>query len=187
MTTTDTPQSLEVVQVDVLNIVALARAFRPIQKGKHGDTLGNFLNKVVLDCWSDCWLWCGALDQSGYGLTAGVLHRAHQLSYELFKGPIPPGLKVLHRCDVRNCVNPEHLWVGTQAENVRDMIQKGRKSLVGPKGESNFNAVLTKEKVLKLREDRKNTGLSYRKLGKLYGVTTMTAYRACSGQNWGHI
>jgi HNH endonuclease len=189
--TTDAPQEdtqALLAQADGrIDIVAAARRFWPVTKGKHGDTVGNFFKKVIFDCWSDCWLWYGALDHSGYGLTGGRLHRAHQLAWTLFCGPIPPGLKVLHRCDVRNCVNPEHLFTGTQADNVRDMIQKGRKSKDGPKGEKNYNAVLTDETVLTLRKTREQTGLSFRLLAKKFGVSTMTAYRACSGQAWRHL
>lgn len=80
---------------------------------------------------SSCWLWTGSLT-SGYGMfypVAGVPTLriyAHIFSYIIHIGPIPDGLCVLHRCDVRPCVNPDHFFLGTKADNVRDMVDKGR-------------------------------------------------------------
>jgi len=81
-----------------------------------------------------CLLWTGRLDPHGYGefrLGSGRSGRrqtrlAHRVAYEIAKGPIPPGLCVCHSCDVRNCVEPAHLWLGTVADNNRDMVAKGR-------------------------------------------------------------
>ena len=85
-----------------------------------------FLSK--LDRSGDCWLWTGSLDKDGYGKTSiNYKHwKTHRASWNYFVGPIPEGMSVLHKCDVRACCNPEHLWLGTQKDNLRDMFAKGR-------------------------------------------------------------
>src|ERR1700677_546104 len=81
-----------------------------------------------------CWLWMAALDGHGYGKimigsrkdNSRKYRSAHRVSYELTKGKIGKDLCVLHKCDVRHCVNPNHLWLGTKRDNTQDMIRKGR-------------------------------------------------------------
>lgn len=77
---------------------------------------------------SGCWLWLLSLNRDGYGQCAiGTKSiNAHRLSWMAFRGPIPPRMMVLHSCDVRSCVNPDHLWLGTNADNMRDCFAKGR-------------------------------------------------------------
>lgn len=82
---------------------------------------------------SGCWLWLG-LTKPGKSLEYGLLHAygrnwpAHRLAWTLYRGPIPEGFQVCHHCDVSLCVNPDHLFIGTNTDNVRDCIQKNRRS-----------------------------------------------------------
>jgi hypothetical protein len=75
-----------------------------------------------------CWLWTGSKDDGGYGWFSVDVKtmRAHRVSYELHYGPIPDGFFVLHGCDVRHCVNPSHLYLGTQFDNICDRDTRGR-------------------------------------------------------------
>lgn len=119
------------------------------------DISERFAEKWTLDTASGCWLWTGAVDDCGYGLTYSAKirsRRAHRVSYQLHVGPIPSGLHVLHRCDVPACVNPDHLFLGTQSDNMADMVAKGRAG--HPEGEANPNARLTAAQVDDIRARR---------------------------------
>jgi hypothetical protein len=90
------------------------------------------LSKSIPEPNSGCWLWIAYVDQKGYGrLSTNVRtkpERAHRLSYQVFKGPIENKKHVLHKCDTPSCVNPEHLFLGTSFDNMRDMSEKNRHS-----------------------------------------------------------
>lgn len=108
-----------------------------------------FLSFVSPEPNTGCWIWCGTLSrQPGYGhftlsrKISGPARRrdhAHRASWRIFRGPIPKGLAVCHRCDFKRCVNPDHLWLGTRRGNVMDSILKGRFTLP-PRmvGEANY-------------------------------------------------
>lgn len=90
-----------------------------------------FMDRVMPEPNSGCWLWTGALTTAGYGQFPGRgaafrSRLAPRISYQLFRGPIPSGACVLHTCDVRCCVNPDHLWLGTHLDNQQDKCRKGR-------------------------------------------------------------
>jgi hypothetical protein len=78
----------------------------------------------------ECWIWSGSKDPRGYGTLSAESGsspiKAYRLAYEMRHGPIPDGLVVRHKCDNPSCVNPDHLEVGTQKDNVRDMVERGR-------------------------------------------------------------
>ena len=77
---------------------------------------------------SGCWLWTGAYFEKGYGVFRFQYrnYRAHRFAYELYKGQVPNDLFVLHKCDTPECVNPNHLFLGTQTDNIRDAVKKKR-------------------------------------------------------------
>jgi len=137
----------------------------------------------------ECWEWQGGRNKQGYGMIQcdGKSAKAHRVSWELLHGKIPEGIKVLHKCDNPPCVNPDHLFLGTQRDNMQDCSKKGRMNPKDQRGEKHACAVLTNEIVLSMRKFREETGTSFGRIAKIHGVSTMTAYRAIVGQSWGHI
>jgi hypothetical protein len=130
-----------------------------------------------------CWLWTGARDHKGYGvLRRGRKYshaRAHRVSYELHHGPIPDGLFVCHTCDNPPCVNPDHLFLGTNAENTADRHRKGRDA----RGTRNGLAKLTEAEVRAILADpRTQTAIA-----RDYGVNPVTIHYIKVGRNWAHL
>jgi len=103
----------------------------------------------------NCWLWTGAANKDGRGAlgvwTEGTTKIAARVSWEIHKGPIPEGINVCHHCDNPACVRPDHLFLGTQLDNIRDAVRKGRMRHVGSSGEKNGRAKLTLEQVKQIR------------------------------------
>lgn len=125
-----------------------------------------------------CWIWIKAIKKSGYGqfaFNSKIRMYAHRASYKLLVGGIPKGLCVLHKCDVRNCVNPEHLFLGTQKENIQDMVKKGRRH-----DRHEAGVKLTWDKVEKIRKSDK----SQLKLAAEYGVSQPTISHIKNFRTW---
>ena len=118
---------------------------------------------------SECQIWPGSISVKGYGIICrgGLRLLAHRVAYELYVGPIPKGLVVRHLCNVKACVNPDHLAVGTQAENVNDAAAIGRMSRYG---ESGPKAKLTSEQVMEIRRLH-SSGVGKLEISKRYKVT----------------
>jgi hypothetical protein len=138
-----------------------------------------------------CWLWTGGVNSDGYG---AFRHRpsehapyrtqgAHCVSWIIHNGPIPEGQGVLHTCDVRNCVRPDHLFVGTQADNMRDCVAKGR--LTRPKGEDVYCAKLTPDHVRLIRAT--NGEISDCAFGRDFGVSSVAVRMVRLGRTWQHV
>jgi len=143
-----------------------------------------FFEKICFGI-SDCWYWRGSQDHAGYGWMGAI--KAHRKSWELFRDKIPKGKFVLHKCDIPNCVNPDHLFLGTKKDNMQDCLKKGRIRRLGVRGEENGCSVLTNKTVLKMRAIREKTGLTYKEIGKKFGVSETHAWRVITKRGWAHI
>jgi hypothetical protein len=171
---------------------------RRIRPPKPKPTLEDrFWSKV--DRSGPCWLWTASTHANGYGAfgIGNKKHYAHRVSYELAYGVIPPGLFVLHHCDNPPCVRPEHLFLGRDADNVSDMIAKGRNShgeshsdrmrATIPRGENHHDAVLTPEDVREIRH-RFETGLNtINELAAAYNYSRGSMWKICRRKIWTHI
>lgn len=137
-----------------------------------------------------CWLWNKTRARNGYGsfaLGGGRNVRAHRASYEAFIGPIPAGLNVCHRCDVRACVNPEHLFLGTQSENVLDAVRKGRHSRANrARGAAHPSAKLTEAHVTDILRHL-GRGETKTSIARLFGVSDRTVLLIARGETWKHV
>ena len=129
-----------------------------------------------------CWIWMDA-KRGGYGRfrVGDSKVTASRYSYELYVGPIPEGMDILHRCDNPSCVNPDHLLPGTHDENMLDMVEKGRNSK--NRGESNSKAKLTAEQVLEIRADTRSQGV----IAKQYGVGQALIWKIKHRTLWRHV
>lgn len=132
-----------------------------------------------------CWLWERGLTRQGYG--ALYLSRprrwqsAHRAAWLAYRGPIPTGALVCHRCDTRCCVNPDHLFLGTPLDNMQDMIAKGRQDF--PAGQRHSHAKLTDADVIAMRM----SGLNSTDAGRAFGVTDSAASQILNGHRWKHL
>jgi hypothetical protein len=135
-----------------------------------------------VDQTGECWLWTAAVDGRGYGkLQVGTFHEpryanAARLSYELAYGPIPAGRNVLHQCDVRRCVRPDHLFRGTTTDNQRDMARKSRST-----------AKLSHEQVAELRRLHQAGLLNMSGAARHYGVSVTSIWRAVHRYTHTHL
>ncbi len=95
------------------------------------NALARFWKKVQLDKTNNCWLWTACTNIDGYGIVQinGIAMRAHRVMYAIAIGVVPDDLLVMHKCDVRRCCNPDHLLLGTDADNMIDASQKGRTAI----------------------------------------------------------
>lgn len=138
-----------------------------------------FLAKTSPEPNTGCWLWTGAVTRNGYG---SVTHQrrslgAHRLAFALFAAPIPHGMSVLHHCDTPLCVNPSHLWLGSQADNLKDMVRKGRYKSVRGHGR------LTEDKVRAIRS-RAASGVPQCALRREYGVCRSSISQIVNRKSW---
>lgn len=136
---------------------------------------------------SGCWEWTASLMGRGYGQIKIPGQRrqipAHRLSYLIHKGEIPVDRQVMHRCDNPRCVNPEHLLIGTCAENQQDMKQKGRST----RGERNTQAILTEAKVRAMKAMLSAGEISQAEIARMFEISPMEVSRIKRGLRWAHV
>jgi HNH endonuclease len=139
---------------------------------------------------SDCWMWTAGRDDWGYGLISmrrthqikrNDKIRAHRLAYLLTYGEIPDGLLVCHTCDNPACCNPSHLWLGTNADNIRDMWDKGRRN---QRGEAHPRAKLTQRDVDEIRARYRPWVVTQKALAREYGVGQPIIGKIINYQHW---
>lgn len=164
-----------------------------------------FAARVRQDETSHCWLWSGSRQRTGYGGLSHARKRllAHRVSYELHTGPIPAGFCILHACDNPPCVNPRHLLLGTQRENVRDRDRKGRGNTLGrstpedrrPRGPRHGSAthperfrrtgpLLSDEAARDIRDRYGRGGTTHAELAARYGVSLSAIGAVVRGRTW---
>lgn len=138
---------------------------------------------VVPGTGDECFKWIGSVNTSGYGRIQidGQRVLAHRAAYIVFKGEIPEGMKVLHRCDNPRCTNPEHLFLGTQLENIADMMQKNRQ--YDRTGSKHGKAKLTESDVLAIRADTR----SHKEIANDYGIVVGYVGNIKRRLTWKHI
>lgn len=164
-----------------------------LRKVENGESLLEKLTKKFLRGISKledgCWTCTTASStRSGY-LHIPITHdgvrnlvKVHRFSYEHFVGPIPEGMLICHKCDNRWCCNPDHLFVGSQSDNMQDMVRKGR----GLVGEKNANTSFTESDVISIYADI-DSGLTRTAIAKKHGVSAVTISHIATGRNWKHL
>lgn len=145
-----------------------------------------FMDKVFMIPEAGCWIWAGASHPTGYGrfgMYKGDVDFAHRASWRLFRGAIPKGIYVCHHCDVRMCVNPNHLFLGTATDNMRDASKKNRIKMPPQSyasSDAHQVAKLTNENV---REIRSSSVGSFA-LARKFGVSPSTIWSARTGRTF---
>ncbi len=136
-----------------------------------------------------CWEWAKAIMRTGYGCvrSKNVTLACHRVAWELTNGVITdPDVCVLHRCDNRKCVRPDHLFIGTRADNVRDMHEKGRGAGQFARGDAHPRSKVTTGQVLQIRA-RREAGETMPAIAKDYGISPENVSGITNGHHWTHV
>lgn len=157
-------------------------------------TMGGVDYAYHADLWSKCakrkngcWEWVGTKDKNGYGKTKanGKTIKPHRISYAIANGDFDQSFYVCHKCDNPSCINPDHLFLGTNSDNQKDCVRKGRKP--NRDGENHPLAILSDSDVLQIRARYKRRVVTAIMLAKEYGVSRQQVLRIIHGHRWGHI
>ena len=161
----------------------------PLQLRTHEDRMKS-LRQRLLSNYSvvgTCWIWLGGLFPNGYGQirpTGENSTGTHRASWRVHYGDIPEGLLVCHSCDTKACINPRHLFLGTQKDNISDMINKGRRC--DNSGERNYQTHLTDKDVRRMRSLRSG-GMKLLELSSEFGVSDTSVSSICRRKSWRHV
>lgn len=151
-----------------------------------------FMSKVSFEALTGCWLWTGAPSDNtpsgGYGRFRydGRQYKAHRFSWLLHRGPLADGEHVLHHCDTPACVNPEHLFIGDNAANVADRVEKGRTSWKARQGEAHPMRKIDEGAVREIRQ-RHSDGARQCDLAVEFGLHRATVCEIVNRRKWGHV
>lgn len=142
--------------------------------------LQRFQNSILQS--QECWLWQGNIAPNGYGRfwIKGTAYYTHRLSFQTYNDPIPKGLCVCHQCDIRHCVNPSHLFLGTRSENTLDMFQKKRNI-------PSYGAAKLKEGEVLLIRKLKQQGLTIYQIAPMFKVNPVTVFHIATKRTWKHL
>lgn len=149
-----------------------------------------FLLRVLLpENLNDCWKWTGSLRCNGYGQVSinNKMYLSHRVSFELFVGPIPDNLHVLHHCDNRACVNPSHLFLGTNYDNIQDRESKGRGKVPKLKGEDHAMHKLLEQDVYNIRSLCDEGKYTQTEIAKMFGIGCPQVSAIKHRKSWGWL
>ncbi len=160
-------------------------------------TVEQFENAFCPEPNTGCWLWTLLADKDDYGMLRWQERpgrKAHRVAWTIWRGPIPAGMCVLHKCDTPPCCNPDHLFLGTPTSNMADKVAKGRQAK-GPgagtkspcRGAANVNAKLTDAAVVKIRAMYASGAANQYELARAFGVGQPVIGKVVRRESWRHV
>lgn len=142
---------------------------------------------VVREDLGPCWMWTASLRPNGYGqlkFAGSAGRKAHRVSWALAHGPVPDGSSVCHRCDNPACVRPSHLFLGTQTDNMRDKVIKGRNVISRLRGSDIGNSKLSPDDVMEIRRLRNVEGRRLAEIAGRFDISYGTVSEIATGRTW---
>ena len=149
----------------------------------HEEYINRFLDKINIDPDTGCMMWT-AYVRNRYGAfrIGSKVKQAHRVAWEMKHGTIPEGMNICHRCDTPTCVNPDHMFIGTQKDNMQDCAQKGR---MDHRGEKNSFAILDEDDIRAIRALRGKK--TQEEIAKMFGTARGNIANIMTGHSWAHV